>query len=446
MAGGTWLSQNKKRPGAYINFKSVPRPSMTVGDRGIVAIPMSLSWGNEGELIEVLSTELLDGSSRKKVGFDAFSPESKLLAGALSYCYKALVYRMNSGGAKATATIGSDDDEMTITAKHTGTYGNKIMVAVVANGSLFDVITYVDGSVVNSQTVATIPELDDNDYVSFAGTGTPTANAGTTLTRGTDGTSTETTAYPLFLNALKMAHFQTVAIPTSETAIKSSIVTFIQNLRENEGRYIQAVVADYDGADYEGIINSVNGCAIDGVEYSKEEFTAIVAGMTAGANFNQSNTARKITGATKIIGELNDAEIKEGLGKGKFILSTSANGDIKVEQDINSHHTYTKDKDYNFSKNRVMRTLDEIGTTTRITWENTYMGKVDNNRTGRGLFKSDLVAYGNELQRLSGIQEFNGSDDITIEQGNDLDSVIVEWYVKPVDSMEKLYMNVMVKG
>ena len=74
------------------------------------------------------------------------------------------------------------------------------------------------------------------------------------------------------------------------------------------------------------------------------------------------------------------------------------------------------------------------------------MGKVDNNRTGRGLFKSDLVAYGNELQRLSGIQEFNGSDDITIEQGNDLDSVIVEWYVKPVDSMEKLYMNVMVKG
>ena len=151
-------------------------------------------------------------------------------------------------------------------------------------------------------------------------------------------------------------------------------------------------------------------------------------------------------GATNIIGELNDAEIKEGLGKGKFILSTSANGDIKVEQDINSHHTYTKDKDYNFSKNRVLRTLDEIGTTTRITWENTYMGKIDNNRTGRGLFKSDLVAYGNELQRLSGIQEFNGSDDITIEQGNDLDSVIVEWYVKPVDSMEKLYMNVIVKG
>ena len=53
MAGGTWLSQNKVRPGAYINFKAVPKSSMTVGDRGIVAIGLSLNWGKENDLIEV---------------------------------------------------------------------------------------------------------------------------------------------------------------------------------------------------------------------------------------------------------------------------------------------------------------------------------------------------------------------------------------------------------
>ena len=74
------------------------------------------------------------------------------------------------------------------------------------------------------------------------------------------------------------------------------------------------------------------------------------------------------------------------------------------------------------------------------------MGKVDNNPTGRGLFKGDLISYANELQRLSGIQEFNGTDDISISQGNDLDSVLVDWYIKPVDSMEKLYMTVNVRG
>ena len=84
MAGGTWLSQNKVRPDAYINFKAVRKGAMTVGDRGVIAIPLALSWGREGELIEVLSTELLNGDSQKLVGFTAFDAESKLLSGALS--------------------------------------------------------------------------------------------------------------------------------------------------------------------------------------------------------------------------------------------------------------------------------------------------------------------------------------------------------------------------
>lgn len=454
MAGGTWLSQNKVRPGAYINFKAVPKPSMTVGDRGIIAIPLELSWGDSGKLIEVLSSDMLDGTSKKLVGFTAFDSESKLLAGALSYCYKALVYRTNSGGVKATATIGN----IIATAKYFGTFGNKIIIAISENTTtnLWTVITYVDGSQIDKQVIAQASELESNDYVDFSvaqeGTleeteeGTLEETAGTSLSGGTNGTSVESTFYPTFLNLVAMAKWQTLVCFSSDSSIKSSIQTFIRQMRDDEGRYVQAVVADYDGADFEGIINSISGAVIDGVTFSKEDFVAIVAGMTAGANFNQSNTARKITGATSIIGEMTDSQIKSALSAGKFLLSTSSDGSIKVEQDINSLHTYTSDRNYNFSKNRVIRTLDEIGTTTKITWENVYMGKVDNNDTGRGLFKSDLVAYGNELQRLAGIQEFAGSDDISVAQGNDLDAVLVEWYVKPVDSMEKLYMTVNVNS
>lgn len=443
MAGGTWLSQNKVRPGAYINFKAVPKSKMTVGDRGIVAIGLPLSWGKEGALIEVLSSDMLDGSSKKKVGFTAFDSESKLLAGALNYCYKALVYRMNVGGVKASATLGN----LTVTAKYAGTFGNKILVSVVDNdNTTFDVITYVDGAVVDNQLVATIRELKNSDYVDFSGKGELTASAGTSLTNGTDGTVTESTAYPAMFSLLKMARWQTLACTSSETTIKANVQNFIKTMRDNEGRYVQAVVADYDGADYEGIINSVSGAVIDEVTFTKEDFTCIVAGMTAGANVNESNTAKEIVGATSIIGELDDSGIKEALKNGKFVLSTSSSGKIKVEQDINSLHTYTSDRNYNFSKNRVIRTLDEIGTSTKITWEDSYMGKVDNNAIGRGIFKSDLIAYGKEMQRINAIQEFAGADDISIAQGDDLDSVLVEWNVKPVDSMEKLYMTVNVKN
>lgn len=448
MAGGVWLSQNKVRPGAYINFKAVPKSSMTTGDRGIVAMGLNLDWGKEGELIEVLSSDLLDGSSRKAVGFTAFDEESKLLAGALSYAYKALVYRKNIGGIKASATLG----QLVVTARYSGTFGNKIIIAIEVEDIVYTVTTYVDGETVDIQKVSEVTELTDNDYVIFRYDNTIESDtviaitAGTALTGGSNADVSDTDAYPRMLKLLNMAHWQTMACFSSEAAIKKNVLTFIKQMRDDEGRYVQTVLADYDGADYEGVINLINGVTVDGVDFTKEEAAAIVAGMTAGANFNESNTARKVTGATKIIGELTNTEIIKALGQGKFLFSTNSKGEVKVEQDINSLHTYTKDRNYNFSKNRVIRTLDEIGTTTKETWEDTYTGKVDNNGTGRSLFKADLVSYGNELQRLSGIQEFNGSDDIEISQGNDLDSVLVTWAVKPVDSMEKLYMTVNVRS
>ena len=443
MAGGTWLSQNKVRPGAYINFKGIKKPSMTVGDRGIVAIPLVLDWGEEGKLTEVLSTELIDGSSKKAVGFTAFDSESKLLAAALSYCYKALVFRMNIGGLKAEAVI--EGSRLKATAKYTGTFGNKIIIAVEENSGMYTVMTYVDGETVDTQKVTTIQELASNDYVVFSDTGAEgvetaiAATAGTSLSGGTSGVAVESTAYPAFLSALASARFQTLCCFSTEASVKKNVLTWVKSARDDEGRYIQGVLSSYDGADYEGIINIANGVVVDGVDFSAEDSVALVAGMTAGANFKESNTARTVTSATSIIGSISD--IKTALQNGKFLFSESASGKIKVEQDINSLHTFTASRPYAFSKNRVIRTLDEIGTTTKQTWEDTHMGKIDNTDDGRGLFMSDLVSYGNSLQNLGGIQEFAGADDIEIAKGNDLDSVLCTWAVKPVDSMEKLYLT-----
>lgn len=443
MAGGTWLSQNKVRPGAYINFEGVAKGTMTVGDRGIVTLAIPLHWGAEGELIEVLSTDMLTKASRKLVGFNAYDADSKLLAAALKYCYKALVYRKDKGGTKASATIGTT---LTATAKYAGTFGNKINVAITnePDDPIYKVITYVDGEVVDTQSVTAITELVANDYVTFSGSGALTATAGTPLTNGADGTAVED--YTEYFELLKMASWQTLAVTETDTKFKSSTVDFIKQMREDSGRYVQAVVSAYDLADYEGIINSVNGAVIDGITFQPNEFVAVVAGMTAGANINESNTARVIDGATKIVGEKTNEDIIECLEKGQFMLSTSASGKIKVEQDINSLHTFTITKGYAFSKNRVIRTIDEIGTTTCVTWEDSYMGKVNNNAEGRDVFLSDLITYAEELTRIGAITDFDSSTDITIDQGDDVDSVLVTWTVKPVDSMEKLYMTVTVDG
>ena len=98
-----------------------------------------------------------------------------------------------------------------------------------------------------------------------------------------------------------------------------SVITFIQDMRENEGKYVQAVVANNDTANYEGIINNVNGVVLeDGTQISALQFTAWVAGATAGADIVESITGKVVDGATGIVGLLSNDAIVEGLANGKL--------------------------------------------------------------------------------------------------------------------------------
>ena len=68
MAGGKFVSMDKIRPGAYINFEGEVDTSIRVGTRGIATMIMQLNWGEEGKLTEVTGTDLVDGTSLAKIG------------------------------------------------------------------------------------------------------------------------------------------------------------------------------------------------------------------------------------------------------------------------------------------------------------------------------------------------------------------------------------------
>ena len=441
MAGGTFISQNKIRPGAYLNFKSVETPTSKVGSRGIVTFATNLNWGAEGELIDVYSSELISGDSLAKVGFTSMDTDAKLLNLALSNAHLAKIYRLNKGGVKASKTIG----ELTVTAKYAGTFGNKIAILIKATDtSVFEVSIYADGYLVDTQKAATVGELKDNDYVVFSGTSTAalTAISSTLLENGTNGdVSNVSTNYTEYFKLLKTAQWQTLAIVQDSASVSGTAISFIKQMREDEGKYVQLVLANSETADYEGIINNVSSIKMGDETITADEFNAYVAGITAGASVIESNTGKVVDGATSIIDPLTNDEIIAGLQAGKFILSLNQDGKVKVEKDINSLHTFTTEKTYTFSKNRVIRTLDEIGTSICSLWETTYLGKVSNNDAGRMLFKSSIINYLTELQNIGAIQNFD-SDAVEVVAGNDIDSVVATIAVKPVDSMEILYMTV----
>lgn len=442
MAGGKFISMDKVRPGAYINFETVPSGRVIIGTRGIVTLILPLSWGKEADIIEVTSEDIINGNILAKIGLLASDADALLLNLASQNCGIIKVYNPNTGGTEASVVLG-DENGVTVTAKYPGTFGNKIAVLVKAVGTKFNVETYADGYQVDVQQVSAASELKANDFVTFS-EGTLEAVASTLLAGGTNGTAPATsTMLTDYFNKLKLTKWNTMAY-TLDSEL-SQVAAFIQNLRENEGKYVQAVVANYDGADYEGIINNVNGVILDGdTIVTPAQFTAWVAGATAGADIAESLTGKVVPNVKAISGLLTNDEIIEALANGKFVLSQNQNGSTKVEKDINSLHTFTANKSYIFSKNRIIRELDEIGSAIEDIWETTYLGKVSNNENGRTLFKSSIIDYLSSLQNRGAIDGFDSSS-VEVIAGESIDSVIATIAIKPVDSMEFLYLTVNVE-
>lgn len=445
--GGTFLIQNKVRPGAYINFVAVPQSLMNVSDRGIATMALPMSWGPEGEIIDILSSDLTDGSSLAKIGYSSTDVESLLFRICLQNCYRLKAWRLDTGGTKATATIGTGETALKPTAKYVGICGNDIKIVIVKDddsGSTYTVETLYKGIRKDIQSKLTSPTLlKDNDWVDWNVTEQTvfTATAATSLAGGENGTVTESTAYTDYWAKMKTETWNTMGLLSEDATVKTAFCEYIKDLRENEGVKVQGCVYDKATYDYEGIISSDQGYKTEVEEISEVNFVAWVTGATAGAEINESNTHKTVQDAVEIIGELTNTEIIDALQNGKFVISKLRSGTIVVEKDINTLHTFTTDRSYDFSKNRVIRVLDEMGNTVMNTWDENYCGKLDNDADGRNVYKADLVSYGNTLQGIHAITNFLGADDIEVLMGDDVDSVVVNWPVQPVDSMEKLYMT-----
>lgn len=445
--GGTFLVQNKVRPGAYINFVAVPQSLMNVSDRGIATMALPMSWGPQGEIIDILSSDLTDGSSLAKIGYSSTDVESLLFRICLQNCYRLKAWRLDTGGTKATATIGTGETALKPTAKYAGICGNDIKIVIVKDddsGSTYTVETLYKGIRKDIQSKLTSPTLlEDNDWVDWNVTQQTvfTATAATSLAGGENGTVTESTAYTDYWAKMKTETWNTMGLLSEDATVKTAFCEYIKDLRENEGVKVQGCVYDKATYDYEGIISSDQGYKTEVEEISEVNFVAWVTGATAGAEINESNTHKTVQDAVEIIGELTNTEIIDALQNGKFVISKLRSGTIVVEKDINTLHTFTTDRSYDFSKNRVIRVLDEMGNTVMNTWDENYCGKLDNDADGRNVYKADLVSYGNTLQGIHAITNFLGADDIEVLMGNDVDSVVVNWPVQPVDSMEKLYMT-----
>ncbi|HAC0715669.1 TPA_asm: phage tail sheath protein [Listeria monocytogenes] len=452
VSGGTFNEGVEKiRPGIYTNFKAAAAERTKAGERGTVALPLAASWGAAKEFLEINKEEDVE----KKLGLPLSHQSFLLLREAMKLAKTVLVYRLNDG-IKATATLATD---VIATAKYGGVVGNSITIKVdenVVDSSKKDVTTYLNEVAVDKQVVSTASELVDSNYVTFKITGTSELQktSGTTLVGGTDQVVTNLD-YTQFLVSAEGEYFDTIAFPVSssaEMALKTSFVSFVKRMRDEQGVKIKGVVANMP-ADYEGIINVRNGVTLeDGTVLESHQVVAWVAGADASASMLKSNTFVKYEGAIDATPRLANDETEEALQNGEFVLTFDARDKaVYVEQDINSLTTFSKEKSSKFRKNKISRILDGINNDTRRNILDAIKERKDANtdipadENGVQFILSMQTAYLNELQSNGAIANFDSTADITVSLNDNVDGFIVNQSIEPVDSGEKFYFTTEVK-
>lgn len=432
LGGGTFVTQNKTLPGAYINFVSATTNSNGMSERGTGAMCFASDWLAQGVVTEITAEEFLTNST-KILGHDYGDDSMLVLREFFKNGSKLYAYNLNGGGVRANNAY--------CTAKNAGTRGNDLKTVIaknVDNTNLYDVSTYLSTMLVDKQTVATAKDLVGNDFVTFQPSASLAATAGTNLTGGTNGTFNETQVAQNFINALEPYSFNGLCVVTDNSSVNSLLAAYTKRMRDSIGKKFQAVVFDTDNNyDYEGVIVVPN--------QSDEDDGVVVAwvlGATCSCEINKSLVNTTYNGELEIDSNYTQLELEDFIKNGLFVFH-KVGAEIRVLKDINSLKTTTDEKGDVFKNNQTVRICDQIATDYANIFNTRYLGKVPNDKSGRSALANDFTKYCNDLMTIRAIEDFT-SDDIVVDIGDTKTSVVATNTIKVVNTMEQLYMKVVI--
>lgn len=436
LGGGTFLTQNKILPGAYINFVSVAKASATLSDRGIATIPLDMDWGPENQVVTVELADFLK-NSQKIFGYVYTAEKLKPMREIFKHAKTVYFFRLNASGVKAANTFA--------TAKYPGTRGNDLRTVITENekseleSKLYDVATFLGTVQVDLQTgIKAMADLKPNDYVDWITSASISLTASLPLKNGTNGT-VEDAAYQTYLDKMEAYNFNAMGCPSNKSTIAELFAAFCKRMRDDVGKKFQ-VVCFRNLADYEGVVSVKNTIV------GQTDDPALIpwaTGVVAGTAVNKSATNMDYDGEYSVDTDYTQTELENGIREGSFMFH-QVDEKVVVLEDINSFISITDEKSSDFSSNQTIRVLDQIANDIAVLFGKKYIGKVPNDASGRVSLWNDIVKHHMELQNIRAIENFN-PDNVTVVQGDTKKAVVVTDYVTPVNAMAQLYMTVYVQ-
>lgn len=439
LGGGTFTTQNKVLPGSYINFVSAARASATLSDRGVVAFPFYFDWGETGKVV-TLTAEDFQKNSLKLLGYAYTADELMPLRELFKHAQKVLLYNIWLSGNKASVCFGDVGFEVTATAKYTGSAGNNLKIVVQANvdeKDKWDISTYMGDTLVDEQTCAKYSDIKENDYVTWKYINdAPWSSAPTTGATFSGGKNSGEPAsgFQASLDAFEAYSFNVLCVADGDMVPLS--VEYTKRMRDKVGAKFQLVVNSQfaSSPDYEGVIS---------IKSPDDKLVYWAAGALAGCAVNKSLTNTKYDGELDVTATYTQTELEGFISAGYFAFHM-VEDELRVLTDINSFTSFTDEKGDAFSSNQVIRVIDQCANDTAKIFNTKYLGKVQNDKSGRVSFWNDIVSHRKQLQTIRAIEDYD-TDGLTVEQGDAKNSVVVSETIIPTCAMEKLYMTTVIE-
>ena len=195
------------------------------------------------------------------------------------------------------------------------------------------------------------------------------------------------------LERLKNKQWYYLTVPGLSDGETDTVVSFIKEQRTQYHKTFKAVLPSVV-ADYEGIINfATDNIKVGAKTYTTAEFCCRIAGILAGLPLNRSATYYTLSEVESITeSETPDADVDNG----KLILINDGTK-IKIARGVNSLTAFTEDKGSDFAKIKILEAVDMIRDDIRTTFEDEFVGKVENSYDNKIVFIAAVNKYFKDL-------------------------------------------------
>lgn len=409
------IGDEKIRPNTYFNIDQKGEDSSFGAIDGVVAITVKASFGPVNKAV-IIGRE--DGYEQVYgSGGTTDAIREAFYGGAKT----AVVCRLGgSGGTESQAELTVGEGKITIKSKHPGnmplsvTVRNKLTDStkkecIIYSGTeIYEKVNFEIGeNEAASLKDAFSGSKNFNVEVPESTTGAITNAEQVEFTGGKDPSVTNQD-YSKAFNELEKYYFNSICVDTEEPEVHALLSEFLNRIFEG-GRFGVGFVAEKISIDFDERVNAgkefdsekiayiLNAKAeANNVQLEGYQVAALIAGLYAAVPSNKSLT-HEVLGRYTDIGELlTNSQIVKAEKSGCLVLSKNTNGDIWIDNAINTLTNLPGNKDKGWTKLRRVKTRYELLYRTNAQ-SDALVGRVDNDTNGRAVIIGKVQKIINDM-------------------------------------------------